>query len=326
MFNLLVVTDSFDTVIKGQSYHYKLLSSTFYKSPWFGFATFVISCTTVVLGLSKFLMQSKLKLFKEISICGCLGILVLNAGFILRIAYINFVTKQWLERVWLQHNGWKVRYITLYNVPYIHLQLPLQLMCGAIPVCLHLIVLLYTGGMKRTWKLIIMYPQVILSGAFTPFLFRHVNKDTNNDLCKCDIKYGFIKSCFGDKKNGTDNFHMTSESTSHSGFQLWKLGSFLNAAYIIAFPGILIPIVDYNFGIIILPTAYIRYRINTTVPPILIYMIIAGFILLGSCCIPCRSGCKCSICSVKCCLWPCSDPQILNVDKPSSFKNHITSK
>ena len=173
----------------------------------------------------------------------------------------------------------------------------------------------------KTLKLIQQYPQVALAPAFGPYMFICGKQNTENCLLKCDryCSQRCTASCYC---NNDISNHVT-----ESGFQIWRLGSFLNAIYMV--------IPEMYFGTRSEDTLYndllswedhsqthlIQYIIGGWVI-LIFYLVIAGTVFLG-----CYKGLLKKLMSGRSVTWllvcPCIDPQVLYMSESLGGKLKI---
>ena len=151
----------------------------------------------------------------------------------------------------------------------------------------NLITLLSTGGFQKTFDLVLIYPQVMLCSAFTPFMFRYTSSSS--------LHANYHRNDVGDAENA----HLKTKNANEGGFHIWIFGTLLNAGYMILSTYIL-SCIPSNFDII--------QRIVT-------WSLVFSPIIAISFTMCCLYGCQDSPyrCCGKCC--PSLDPQMLNVSQ-----------
>ena len=160
MFNILMASDFFDGPIFLQS-GYKLGSLNILDTDSFTLMTFCTSCFTATYGITKFVFSSPMKLAKELAVFPSVGVFLLNYSFILRIASTD---------LYLFACGSSSR-SSLLGKGSENYKIVLQTMWGVLPFVVNVGALMYTGGYKKTWALLKVYPQTFLSPAFSPYMY-----------------------------------------------------------------------------------------------------------------------------------------------------------
>ena len=170
-------------------------------------------------------------------------------------------------------------------------------MYGLVSFLVNLLTLLCTGGFKRTCKLVLIYPQVILCSAFTPFMFRYTSSKSLDDF--------YYRNDVGD----TGIIDSKTENDNQGGFHIWIFGTLLNAGYMI-FSTYILSCIPNEFSII-----------QNIVSWSLVFspLIAISFIM---CCLYGCQDCPYQCCG-RCC--PSFDPQIFNVSQKGNrnLPNHI---
>ena len=316
LFNVFLVTRSFYYTavgISGYNSPYRFWSMNFYKTGIFGLITFIISGITSVLGMSKFFLASKLRIVHELSIFSLLGIFILNTGSIIRTFYIFIV-------------------FPTRDEPSVN-QVILQLVFGIPPFVIQLILLYTTAGTKKALRIVAEFPEILLSAAFTPFMFYSRNKCGNMFQCatgvNCKMRYGNLYSC-NLKPNCEYSNKKAVENPNQFGVQMCRVGSFLNAIYIILFPACLPmfqglhpdsckhlwPLVGKEWWKDESCNFFKNVKLPLLILPVVVsYAFLAIVVFYGRnifCCIYCKQ--KNYICGVKICSWPCLSPISLDHD------------
>ena len=141
--------------------------------------------------------------------------LLINVGLVFRVAAVMLHCNFSLE------------------APY--LSIPIVIGLGMIPFLINIINLTTKAGPKKTWKLILLYPQILLSPIFTPFLYTYQDDAKQNTLAECQCRN---VNCCNPRHN--DNAisccHNMIEGQSKSGFHIWTSVSFVNFLYMIIIP------------------------------------------------------------------------------------------
>ena len=109
--------------------------------------------------------------------------LLINCGFVLRVTSVILHCQ--------------------YTLDAAYMSMPVTIVLGAIPFLVNIINLMTKAGIKKTWNLILIYPQIILSPIFTPFLYTYDENENStiaNEECKnsncCTSGYeGCLMSC-----------------------------------------------------------------------------------------------------------------------------------
>ena len=218
LFNVFMVTRSFYYTAAGISEYntpYRFWSMNFYKTGTFGLITFIITGITSVLGMSKFFLASKLRIVHELSIFSVLAIFILNTGSMIRTFYIFII-------------------FPTRDEPSVN-QIILQVVFGIPPFVIQLILFYTTAGTKKTLRLAADFPEVLLSAAFTPFMFYSKKKCGNTFQCatgdNCKMRYDKLLPC-NLKRNCENSNKKAVENPNQSGVQMWRFGSFLNLSLI----------------------------------------------------------------------------------------------
>ena len=160
-------------------------------------------------------------------------------------------------------------------------------MYGLVSFLANLITLLSTGGFKRTCKLVLIYPQVILCSAFTPFMFRYTSSNS--------LSANYHRNVVGDAETA----NLKTKNDNQGGFHIWIFGTLLNAGYMIFSTYILSCI----------PSDFHEIQRIVTVSLVFSPIIAISFIMC------CLYGCQDS--PYRCCGKCCTslDPQMLNVSQ-----------
>ena len=183
--------------------HHELLSSNFYKSPWFAIATFTISSVLVVYGISRFVICSKLKISKNPNIGTWLLIMLMCVGLIIRIFVATSLPNSLL----------------VFGVMY------------GLPFSANLLILFCTGGMKSTGMLILRYPQVVLISSFTPLIFHHqYNLNFQDDLIEGG-RNSFEHTKDIETYDNLLSLGLDGNDLNKQGFCVWNRGTFINAVH-----------------------------------------------------------------------------------------------
>ena len=162
-------------------------------------------------------------------------------------------------------------------------------MYGLVSFLANLITLLSTGGFQKTFNLVLIYPQVVLCSAFTPFMFRFTSSSS--------LHANYRRNDVGDAENA----HLKTENDNQGGFHIWIFGTLLNAGYMILSTYIL-SCIPSDFDII-----YTQQIVS--------WSLVFSPIIALSFTMCCLYGCQ-DIpyrCCGKCC--PPLDPQMLNVSQ-----------
>jgi hypothetical protein len=299
--------------IPGYNPPYQFWSKNFYKTGIFGLITFIITGITTVLGMSKFFLASRLRLVPEISIFSLLGILILNTGSMIRSFYIFII-------------------FPTQDEPSVN-QIIFQTVFGIPPFVIQLILLFATAGMKRTLRLVTEFPQIVLSAAFTPFMFYSRNICDYKFQCACSVgcklRYDVLLPC--NLKQACENScNKKVKNPNQFGIQMCRSGSFLNAIYIILFPACLPifqglhtdickhlwPMVGKEWWTDESCNFFKNVKLPLLIFPVVIsYAFLAIVVFYGMnifCCVHCKQ--KNYICGTKVCSWPCLSPQSPNQD------------
>ena len=145
-------------------------------------------------------MNSKLKITKTPTVRIWMFVLLMCSIFVIRIYFADTVHRR--------HSKY-------------YLILPYILMYGLVSFLANLITLLSTGGFQKTFNLVLMYPQVILCSAFTPFMFRYTSSSS--------LHANYRRNDIGDAENA----YLKTENDNRGGFHIWIFGTLLNAGYMI---------------------------------------------------------------------------------------------
>ena len=224
-------------------------------------------------------MNSKLKITKTPTVRIWIFVLLMCSMFVIRIFFADTVHKQ--------HS----RY---------YLKLPYTLMYGLVSFLVNLLTLLCTGGFKRTCNLVLIYPQVILCSAFTPFMFRYTSYNS--------LDASYHRNNVGDAENA----HLKTENNynNQGGYHIWIFGTLLNAGYMI-FSTYILSCIPNEFDM---------------VQNIVSWSLVFSPIIAISFIMCCLYGCQDS--PYRCCGKYCGkslEPQILNVSQKGNrnLPNHI---
>ena len=189
---------------------YTFASHEFYRSAEFAWFTWITSILAMIIGFVKFIRLSPFKTNKNI-----LMDLSINVGFVLRVAAVM---------LHCYHN---------LKAPY--LSIPIVIGLGIIPFLVNIINLSTKAGHKKTWKLILLYPQILLSPIFTPFVYTYQADEKQSTLAECQCRN---VNCCNPRHddNATSCCHSMIEVESKSGFHIWTSISFVNFLYMIIIP------------------------------------------------------------------------------------------
>ena len=117
-----------------------------------------------------------------------------------------------------------------------------------------------------------MYPQIILSPIFTPFLYNYKNIHKPEEVAdKIDDKR---VSTTKTRSETVVAESMISDSNASHGYHVWKMGSFINFLYLVAIPGC-VPYTSSMFGITVVH--------DHIFPWLLMFLpIIIGLLIIGA--------------------------------------------
>ena len=188
---------------------YAFASRQFYKSAEFARFTWITSILAMIIGFVKFIRLSPFKTNKNIFMD-----FLINCGFVLRVTSVILHCQ--------------------YTLDAAYMSIPVTIVLGTIPFLVNIINLMAKAGIKKTCNLILLYPQIILSPIFTPFLYTYdenenrsiVNEECKNSNCRTRRYEGRLVSCS----------HSPLKGTNASGFHISTCPSIVNYFYIILIP------------------------------------------------------------------------------------------
>ena len=253
---------------------YRFNSIYFYKSSGFAWFTWFTSSVALLVGLLKFIRLSPFKTNKNI-----LMDFLIHIGIVLRVFSLmtHFDTHIQSRR---------------------HYRILAVIGMGSLPALVNIITLVYKAGYMKIWKLFLLYPQILLSPIFTPFLYTYYdnkNQSSTGEGCSCTNSICCKYVCGG---NVLSCCRSSIEVEGSSGFHIWTSASFLNYCYMILIPASIPTYQSYTYTYEFfkfpksIQNAFICYchSIERTSITIGVLMMVGIFYFWGS--LLCKS-CKC---------------------------------